>query len=106
MYAAEAIILSENMKKALETATKEFEAKLILLTEESVEKANINPVTVTYHVPSNCGKTVDVSWDLYITYPFILWDPLTHYKTYIYNLLFMFDKRFNARNPSPFRQMV
>ena len=80
MHAPQAIFLSDNMKKALEMATNEFEAKLILLNKESVENVNINPVTISYHAPLYCDKMVGFTWDLYITYPFILWDPLTQYK--------------------------
>ena len=74
-HAPQAIILSDNMKKALETATDDFEAKLILLADECVENVNVKPVMTTYLAPLYCDKTVDFTWDLYITYPFILWDP-------------------------------
>ena len=69
MHAAQAIILSHNMKKALESAINEFEAKI-----KSVENVNVHG-----------DKTVDVTGDSYISYPFILWDPLTQYQN-IYEL--------------------
>ena len=63
------------MKKALETANDDFEAKLILLADtECVEDVNVKPVATTYLTPLYCDKTVDFTWDLYITYLFILWD--------------------------------
>jgi hypothetical protein len=80
-HAVQAIILSDAMKKALESATNDFEAKLKLLAEESgTEKVDIRPITITHHAPLLSDGTVDFTWELYITYPFILWDPLTHYK--------------------------
>ena len=76
-HASQAIILNDNMKKALETTTDDFEAKLIQL----VVDVNVKRVIKTYLAPLYYDKTVDFTWDLYITYPFILWDPLTQYQS-------------------------
>ena len=73
-HAPQAIILSDNMKKALETATDDFEAKC-------VKNVDVKPVTILYLAPLYCDKAVDFTWDSYITYPFILWDPLTQYQS-------------------------
>ena len=69
MHAAQAIILSDNMKKALESAINMFEAKI-----KSVENVNVHG-----------DKTVNVTGDSNISYPFILWDPLPQYQN-IYEL--------------------
>lgn len=68
------------MKKVLEAATDGFDKKLKLVTDESEESVNISPITVTHHAPLLNDGTDNIAWDSYITYPYILWDPLTQYK--------------------------
>ena len=61
----EAIELSNAMKKVLERATTDFEAKLKLLAEKSDTTANVRPVTVTHHAPLSSDGT-DFTRELYI----------------------------------------
>ena len=67
------MILSNAMKKTLETPIKDFEVKLEL------ENMEMSPVTITSHLSWLVCEGTDGSetCQSYITYPYISWDPLT-----------------------------
>ena len=83
-HASQAVNLSNAMKKTLETATKDFEAKLEL------ENMEMRPVTITHHPsPLVCeGIEGSETCQSFIIYPYILWDPLTYYHLFKSNPLF------------------
>ncbi len=70
-----AIILSNVMKSILERATKQFEKNL---AEGMI--VDLGPFTVTYHGHFFDDMAKDATWDSYICYPYILWDPITQYQ--------------------------
>ena len=76
--------LSNAMKKTLETAIKDFEMKLEL------ENMEMSPVTITHHPSPLVCEGIDGSetCQSYITYPYILWDPLTQYHLFKLDPLF------------------
>jgi hypothetical protein len=70
-----AIILSNVTKSILERATQQFEKKL---AEGML--VDLGPFTLTHHGHFFGDMAKDTTWDLYITYPYILWDPITQYQ--------------------------
>jgi hypothetical protein len=70
-----AIILSNVMKSILERATRQFEKNL---AEGML--VDLGPFTLTHHGHFFGDMAKDTTWDLYITYPYILWDPITQYQ--------------------------
>ena len=74
------------MKKTLKEATEKFEANLCC-DEHITAQQTLNPVTVTNHGHFINDRNTVVRWEMYITYPFMLWDPLSQYKTLFINKL-------------------
>ncbi len=79
-----AIVLSNVMKSILERATKQFEKNL---AEGMI--VDLGPFTVTYHGHFFGDMAKDATWDSYITYPYILWDPITQYQCIEKNIHFI-----------------
>jgi hypothetical protein len=80
------ISLTSVMKKTLKEATEKFEANLCC-DEHITAQQTLNPVTVTNHGHFINDRNTVVRWEMYITYPFMLWDPLSQYKTLFINKL-------------------
>ena len=80
------ISLTSVMKKTLKEATEKFEANLCC-DEHITAQQTLNPVTVTNHGHFINDRNTVVRSEMYMTYPFMLWDPLSQYKTLFINKL-------------------
>ena len=74
----QAITISDVFKQSLEEATKKFEKNIL---EEGVSQSDLGPVTCTQHRQLVADRASDIRWEFYITYPYMLWDPLSQYKS-------------------------
>ena len=73
-----AIRIGEKMKNILKEATEKFESKFC--TNIPIKSEEMAPSTVKIagqHLTST--HMFVTSWDIYVTDPYILWDPLTQY---------------------------
>ena len=106
----QAITISDVFKQSLEEATKKFEKNIL---EEGVSQLDLGPVTCTHHRQLVADRASDIRWEFYITYPYMLWDPLSQYKSryqnsspvcplcsadgFSSNILFRYGKWYNGR---------
>ena len=75
-------ITSKVTEKLME-ATRKFDERLNP-TEVDVKNCaaeNPEPVTTIHHGRFLRDINEAITWEMYISYPYILWDPLTHYKS-------------------------
>jgi hypothetical protein len=74
------------MKKTLEEATDKYNLDLQCDEDTNINQAHM-PVTITTHGQFLNPNYNKLNWEIYMTYPYMLWDPLSQYPS-----LFMDNK--------------
>ena len=74
------ISVNSVMKSTLKEATDKFEVNLNSDEGGTTNPPAINPVTMTNHGQFLRDRGSKISWEMYITYPYLLWDPFSQYQ--------------------------
>ena len=79
VHEAEAVKIGTKMKNVLQEAIRNFESNC---DDTTAPKVDMTPAIVRIIGQRLASKDICLTWDMYITYPYMLWDPLIHYKTF------------------------
>ena len=72
------IELNSAMKKTLENATDKYNSNILGNEGMNTNQAHL-PVTITTHGQFFHPNYNEMNWEMFMTYPYMLWDPLSQY---------------------------